>query len=76
MDTKLLWICISSFVGVFGVLTFLAITMHVITLIFPGKKITAQAAGSDEAAVYAAISSTYARLYPGTKVSKIEKLNK
>jgi hypothetical protein len=48
--------------------------MHVITLIFPGKKITAKTAGSDEAAVYAAISSTYARLYPGTKVSKIEEI--
>jgi len=72
MDTKLLWICVSSFTGVFGVLTFLAITMHVITLIFPGKKIIAKAAGSDEAVVCAAISSTYACLYPGTKVSKIE----
>lgn len=74
MDTKLLWICVSSFTGVFGVLTFLAITMHVIMLIFPGKKITAQAAGSEDAVVYAAVSSTYARLYPGTKVSKIEEI--
>jgi len=74
MDTKLLWICVSSFAGVFGVLAFLAITMHVITSVFPVKKITAQAAGSDDAAVYAAISSTYARLYPGTKVSKIDEI--
>jgi len=74
MDTKLLWICVSSFVGVFGVLTFLAITMHVITLIFPAKKIIAKVAGSDDAAVYAAVTSTYARLYPGTKVSKIEEI--
>jgi hypothetical protein len=74
VDTKLLWICVSSFTGVFAILTFLAITMHVITLIFPGKKIIAKAAGSDEAVVYAAISSTYASLYPGTKVSKIEEI--
>lgn len=75
MDTKLLWICVSSFVGVFGVLTFLAITMHMITLIFPEKKkIIAKAAGSDDAVVYAAISSTYARLYPGKKISKIEEI--
>jgi len=74
MDTKLLWICVSSFVGVFSVLTFLAITMHVITLVFPEKKITAKAAGTDDGAVYAAITSTYARLYPGTKVSKIEEI--
>ena len=72
MDTKLLWICVSSFTGVFGVLTFLAITMHVITLVFPGKKIIDKTAGSDEAVVCAAISSTYACLYPGTKVSEIE----
>jgi len=74
MDTQLLWICISSFSGVFCVLAFLAVTMHVITLIFPAKKIIAKAAGSDDAVVYAAISSTYARLYPGTKVSKIEEI--
>ena len=74
MDTKLLWICVSSFTGVFAVLTFLAITMHLITLIFPAKKLIAKAAGSDDAVVYAAISSTYARLYPGTKVSKIEEI--
>ena len=74
MDTKLLWICVSSFTGVFSVLTFLAITMHVITLIFPEKKILAKTAGSDDAVVYAAVSSTYARLYPGTKVSKIEEI--
>ncbi|MEW6672714.1 MAG: hypothetical protein AB1427_13500 [Thermodesulfobacteriota bacterium] len=74
MDTKLLWICVSSFTGVFAVLTFLAVTMHVITLIFPVRKLTAKAAGSDDAVVYAAITSTYARLYPGTKVSNIEEI--
>jgi len=76
MDTQLLWICISSFTGVFAVLSFLAITMHVITLIFPEKKLISRAAGSDEAVMFAAISSTYARLYPGTKVSKIEEIKK
>jgi len=74
MDTQLFWICVSSFVGVFGVLTFLALTMVVITMVFPAKKIIAKAAGTDDAAMYAAISSTYARLYPGTKVSKIEEI--
>ena len=76
MDTQLFWICVSSFTGVFAVLTFLAVTMHVITLIFPAKKIITKAAGSDDAVVYAAISSTYARLYPGNKVSKIEEIKK
>ena len=73
MDLKLLWICISSFTGVFTILAFLAVTMKVITLIFPAAK-KAGPAGPDDAAVYAAISSTYARLYPGTKVSKIEEI--
>ena len=76
MDTELLWICIPSFTGVFCVLAFLAITMHVITLIFPAKKMIAGLAGSDDATVYAAVTSTYARLYPGMKVSKIEEIKK
>lgn len=75
MDTKLLWICVSSFAGVFSVLTFLAITMHAITLLFPEQKIS-KSPGSDDAVLYAAISSTYARLYPGMKVSNIEEIKK
>ena len=75
MDTKLLWICVSSFVGVFSVLTFLAVTMHIITLVFPEKQIS-KPAGSDDAVLYAAITSTFARLYPGMKVSNIEEIKK
>ena len=73
MESSLLVMCMASFVAVFCVLTFLAIAMRLIIVIFPEKQAEAVA---DEAAVYAAISSTYARLYPGTRVSNIEELKK
>ena len=75
MNTELLWMCVSSFTGVFSVLVFLAITMHIITLVFPEKEIS-KSAGSDDAVFYATISSTYARLYPGMKVTNIEEIKK
>ena len=64
-------ICISSFIGVFLVLVFLAVTMEVITRIFPEK---IASAGADDTAVFAGITSTYARLYPGTRISNIEEI--
>lgn len=64
----------ASFAAVFMVLMFLAVAMRLIIVIFPEKP--AADAGADEAAVYAAISSTYARLYPGTRVSNIEEIKK
>ena len=71
METNLIGVCVSSFIGVFFVLIFLAATMQMITRIFPEKKISA---GADEAAVFAGITSTYARLYPGTRISNIEEI--
>ena len=71
MELNLAMVCVSSFVGVFFVLIFLAVAMQLIMYIFPDKKIEA---GSDQAALYAAITSTYARLYPGTRISKIEEI--
>lgn len=67
MQLNLLSMCISSFVAVFTVLAFLALTMRLIMSVFPQKK----AAVSDDAAVYAAITSTYARMYPGMKITNI-----
>lgn len=64
-------ICISSFIGVFLVLVFLAVAMEVITRIFPEK---IASAGADDGAVFAGITSTYARLYPGTRISNIEEI--
>ncbi len=71
MESNLVTICISSFIGVFLVLVFLAVTMEVITRIFPEK---IASAGADDAAVFAGITSTYARLYPGTRISNIEEI--
>ena len=71
MESNLVTICISSFTGVFIVLVFLAVTMEVITRVFPEK---IASAGADDAAVFAGITSTYARLYPGTRISNIEEI--
>ena len=62
-------ICTSSFIGVFSVLVFLAIAMELITRIFPRKIVKT---GADDAAIYAAITSTYSRLYPGMRINNIE----
>ena len=70
MENNLFMVCISSFISVFFVLTFLAIAMSLIMVIFPVK----EKAPSDETPIYAAINSTYSRLYPGTKISKIEEI--
>jgi hypothetical protein len=69
MEINLIGICVSSFIAVFFVLVFLAVTMEVITRIFPEKKISV---GADDAAVFAAVTSTYARMYPGTRITNIE----
>jgi len=71
MEINLFMVCISSFVGVFFVLIFLAIAMSLIMVMFPVKE---EATSDDTPPVYAAISSTYSRLYPGTKISKIEEI--
>lgn len=64
--TNLLTICISSFIAVFIVLTFLAISMRVIILVFPARQ------KEEDSAVIAAITSTISNLYPKTKITKIE----
>ena len=73
METNLFVMCMSSFAAVFLVLTFLAVAMRLIIVVFPEKE---KDTGIDEAAVYAAISSTYARLYPGTRIRNIEEIKK
>lgn len=73
MESSLFSMCMASFAAVFLVLTFLAVAMRLIIVMFPEKQ---EDAGTDDAAVFAAISSTYARLYPGTRVSNIEEIKK
>ena len=70
MQLNLLSMCISSFAAVFTVLTFLAVAMRLIMIIFPEKQIEA----TDDAALYAAITSSYSRLYPGMKVTNIKEV--
>ena len=67
MQLNLLSMCIASFAAVFTVLAFLAITMRLIMIVFPVKKVAA----SDDAAMYAAITSAYTRMYPGMRISNI-----
>jgi hypothetical protein len=78
MEVNLLMICISSLLAVFGVLSMLAIAMRLIMIAFPEKvKIVSGTAGvAGDAAIYAAISATYSRNFPGTRVSKIEEEKK
>jgi len=65
METPdLITICLTSFVAVLILLSFLALIMRVITLIFPVKE-------DDDSAVVAAITSTYNVHFPGTKIIKI-----
>jgi hypothetical protein len=65
METPdLITICLTSFVAVLLLLSFLALVMRIIILIFPAKD-------NDDSAVVAAITSTYNVHFPGTKIIKI-----
>ncbi|OGL47641.1 MAG: hypothetical protein A2161_19895 [Candidatus Schekmanbacteria bacterium RBG_13_48_7] len=66
MTPSLFSICISAFIGVFVLLTFLAIVMRIIIVLFPEKE-----KGTD-AAVIAALTTTMQSIFPGTKITKIE----
>ncbi len=60
-------ICASAFVGVFLLLSVLAIVMRLIMVVFPER------ADSDTAMV-AAISTVLQTIYPGTKITNVEEL--
>lgn len=59
-------ICLVAFTAVFVLLSILALLMRLIVAIFPEK------AKDVDDAIYAAITSTYHSLFPGTKVTNIE----
>ena len=65
-SNELIVICGIAFLSVFMILAVLAFSMRLIILIFPEKKI-----GLD-GAVVAALASTVNRIFPGTKITKIE----
>lgn len=67
-QVNLLMICIVAFAAVFVLLSLLALVMRAIVASLPHKETSA------DAAVFAAITSAYQSLYPGTKVTKIEEL--
>jgi hypothetical protein len=62
----LLIICASAFVGVFLLLSFLALVMRIIIAVFPQR-----GAGGD-AALMAAVVSTVSATFPGTRITNIE----
>lgn len=75
MEGSLFSMCVSSFAAVFLVLSFLAIAMRIIIMIFPETQ-PETAAVSDDAPIFAAISAAYAQRYPGARVVKIEEIKK
>mgnify|MGYP001078066279 CR=1 FL=1 len=64
--TGLLSACAIAMVAVFVLLGLLAVVMEIITLVFPGRTASA------DAAIVAAITAAVASLYPGAKVTRIE----
>jgi len=70
----LLTICISAFLAVFGLLALLALVMRLILFFFPERAFEEESVGEPDAAVIAAVTSVITRLYPGTKISKIEEI--
>lgn len=61
-------VCISALVVVFIILTALALFMRLIIILFPDNS------GDDDKAVFAVIASVMNRIYPGTKITKIEEV--
>jgi hypothetical protein len=62
----LLLICVSAFIAVFIILSLIAVVMRVIILLFPERDFMG------DTALVAAITSAIYRLYPATKITKIE----
>jgi len=62
---NLIIVCISSFTAVLIILSFLSIIMKFLLFIFPVKT------KEDDTAIIAAITTTYNRQYPGTRITNI-----
>jgi hypothetical protein len=65
---ELLVICLSAFVAVFLLLSFLAVVMRVLISAFPEK------VGGIDSATIAAITAAAAYAFPGTQVTKVEEI--
>ena len=62
-EPNLLTICISAFISVFILLSFLALLMRLSHWVFPYKEEAA------DTALYAAVTSTINKLYPNSKIT-------
>lgn len=70
MDShQLLFICLSSLLAVFMLLTILAVTMRVLVAVFPE---TLEKLATSDAALLAAITTAVASIFPGMRVTKVE----
>jgi hypothetical protein len=67
----LLVICLSAFVAVFFLLSFLAVVMRLLISAFPAA---AEKIGGIDSATIAAITAAAAYAFPGTKVTKVEEI--
>ncbi|MDA3859690.1 MAG: hypothetical protein PF445_00545 [Melioribacteraceae bacterium] len=69
MDSpSILSICFSAILTVFLILSVLAISIQIITRLFPFKQ------EKEDTTIYAAIVSSYSVIHPGTKITKIEEI--
>jgi uncharacterized membrane protein YqjE len=68
LEANLLQICFISFVAVFALLLLLAGAMRLITTAFPETQTVT------DAALVAAVTSTIASAYPGSRVTRIEEI--
>ncbi len=64
----LLSICVSAFIGVFVLLSLLALIMRFITFVFPQRD------KKEDAALLAAISTVIHTIYPGTKITNVKEI--
>lgn len=65
-EPNLLIVCIASFSAVLLILSFLAIVMHFLMIIFPVKQEI-----EEDSAIIAAITTAYNRQFPGTRITNI-----
>jgi len=70
MDSnQLLFICLSSLLAVFVLLTLLAFVMRILVAVFPE---TLEKLAKSDAALLAAVSATVTSMYPGSRVTRVE----
>ncbi len=72
-DTNVLFMCLSSFIAVFIVLTALAIVMRGLIAIFPFKE---EKKEDDDSETLAAINSVYAVNFPNWKITNIKEVTR